>query len=122
MPQIRPNIQNMVKGRSAHNSATFNCGDVVANSLAGWPIENVRDLAQSLGIDPTAYDHLNNGHQRMILGQRFRKLVKTQNQAHGSDPSLPTGEAWFAEKAQDYAPEEVEEVEEVEETAPVEAA
>lgn len=54
---------------SVHN------GDVVAAMLTGLSLEQLYMVAASLGISGD-YAHLNNGMQRMNVGNRIRKLVK----------------------------------------------
>lgn len=54
---------------SVHN------GDVVAAMLTGLSLKQLYVVASSVGIS-TDYGHLNNGMQRMNLGNRIRKLVK----------------------------------------------
>ena len=114
--RIAPNIETMHKSRSASGSATFNCGDAVATALEGWPLENVRALAEYLELNPEKYDHLNPGHQRMVLGGRFRKLVRDQDKAHAQDDKAQEGWLWFQETAAQFAPPPEEEEAEEEET------
>lgn len=127
MGMINPNIQNMQKGKTASGGASFNCGDLVASTLNGWPLENVRNLASDMGVDVSKYDHLNNGQQRMILGGCFRKKVKCQDAAvakfdaqtaaHKNDPEKnkapegkrpAPGDEWFTGLAGRWAPPENE--------------
>jgi hypothetical protein len=81
-------------------------------ALEGWPLENVRALATYLDLNPEKYDHLNPGHQRMVLGGRFRKLVRDQDKAHDQDEKAQEGGLWFQETAAQFAPPPPEAVEE----------
>ena len=66
---IRPNIANMVKtaGGSYHKD------DFVGNALAGLTLDQVKNISSEIGLDPSKYEHLNNGQQRMTLGSQIRK-------------------------------------------------
>ena len=54
---IRPNIANMVKtaGGSYHKD------DFVGNALAGLTLDQVKNISSEIGLDPSKYEHLNNG-------------------------------------------------------------
>jgi hypothetical protein len=73
---IRPNIANMVKtpGGSYHKD------DFVGNALAGLTLDQVKNIASEIGLDPSKYEHLNNGQQRMTLGSQIRKAA-AENEA-----------------------------------------
>jgi colicin import membrane protein len=103
MAIIKPSTESMVKGKSASGSPSFNNGDVVAEGLQGQPIEVAYAVATEFGLDVEGkYDHLNPGHQRMVLGSRIRKAIKDQNKARNLDAeanngmsSMPFGEDLF---------------------------
>ena len=95
MAMITPKVTNMRQGHAASGSPSFNCGDIIAEALIGWPVERVRALAEKMDIDAERYEHLNHGHQRMILGQMFRKRLRDQDRAHRQDAGAKTGDDWF---------------------------
>lgn len=99
MALIKPNTEGMQKGRSAAGAPTFNSGDIVAEALQGQPLEVAYKVAAELGLEVRGkYDHLNPGHQRMVLGTRMRKVVKDQEKARatdGPDSQIQSGEEKF---------------------------
>jgi hypothetical protein len=117
MAKITPKTKDMHKGVTASGAVSLNCGDLVAQTLEGWPLGNVKDLADHLGIDPAKYDHLNPGQQRMILGSMIRKKVRDQEKAHEQDNSAVSGADWLTSKAANFAPPKEDEAEEAEEAA-----
>ena len=96
---IRPKVDNMNRTKSASGSPTYASDDFVADTLSGWPLDNVRGLATALNIDVSNYDHLNAGHQRMVLGNMFRKRVRDRENIEEG-----TGVSWFSELASEHAP------------------
>lgn len=105
MNRIAPDVSHMAKGVSHTGSATFNCGDVVATTLLGWPLDCVRDMASFLDIDVTRYDHLNPGHQRMVIGNAFRKMVSDRDKAYDAKTENTDGEVWFNGVADQFRPD-----------------
>jgi hypothetical protein len=69
--RIRPNVANMVKS----SGGSFHKDDFIGNALAGLNLEQVKTIAADLGLDPSKYSHLNNGQQRMALGNSLRKMA-----------------------------------------------
>lgn len=69
--------ENMVRTKSASGGISFHCGDAVAQALAGLALHHVKTLAsEALGIDTSKYEHLNNGQQRMTLGNVIRNMTR----------------------------------------------
>lgn len=103
MAIIKPSTENMTKGKSANGSPSFNNGDIVAEGLQGQPLEVAYAIANEFGLDVNGkYDHLNPGHQRMVLGSRLRKAIKDQEKARTLDAeannglsNMPSGEDLF---------------------------
>jgi hypothetical protein len=102
---IRPKVESMSQTKSASGSTTHSKGDFVSDTLEAWPLYNVRNLATSIGIDVSKYDHLNPGHQRMILGNMFRKRINDREKLDEG-----SGAEWFGAIAANHAPEFEEEV------------
>ncbi len=50
-------------------------GDLVATSLKGVPLTELRSVAEKAGIE-WRWDHLNPGMQRMNVGNRIRAVLK----------------------------------------------
>lgn len=62
---------------------TYDCGDEVAQMLRGLDIADIAGvLANAIDGDKheimQRYEHLNNGQQRMVIGNRLRKVIKEQ--------------------------------------------
>lgn len=104
MAKITPKTKDMHKGVTASGAVSLNCGDLVAQTLEGWPLDNVKDFADHIGINANKYDHLNPGQQRMILGSMIRKKVRDQDKAHEQDSNATPGDAWLQAEAADFAP------------------
>lgn len=76
MSLIRPNTENYTAARAASGSKSMHNGDAVAQALVGLTIEEVKILAESMGVeDVNKYDKLNVGQIRMNLGNRIRGRV-----------------------------------------------
>lgn len=84
---IRPNIANMVKTPGG----SFHKDDFIGNALAGLSLSQVQQVAVAVGLDPSKYSHLNNGQQRMTLGNQLRKKAGVPD-ANG-DLTTETSEA-----------------------------
>lgn len=76
-PTIRPNTENMVKTASG----SFHKNDFIGNTLAGLTLDQVKAVADELGFDHSKYSALNNGQQRMSIGNALRKIVKDYDHA-----------------------------------------
>jgi hypothetical protein len=74
--RITPNVANMVKTNGSQHK-----DDVVGNALAGLKIDEVKEIAEEMGLDSAKYDHLNVGQQRMNLGNGLRRLAKSEEGA-----------------------------------------
>lgn len=72
---IRPNLDNYVTAKSGSGKRTHRIDDLTARTLDGKTIEEVRAGAKALGIDADKWYHLNNGQQRMLIGNAIRKLL-----------------------------------------------
>jgi len=105
MSTISPDVSRMRKGVTHSGSASFNCGDTVASTLEGWPLVNVQELAKYLDVDVNKYEHLNNGQQRMVLGARFRKMVRDQDKEADKDDGAMSGDTWFKQTAEQFKPD-----------------
>lgn len=67
--------------RTSKGRKSYDKGDQVATDLRGKDLDYVYEYtAKKLGTSAqslrTAYGHLNNGQQRMCLGNRVRKILK----------------------------------------------
>lgn len=69
---------DMVRTKSASGSVSFHCGDPVAKALNGASLELVKKLAADCGIDPSKYEHLNVGQQRMTIGNVLRNMLRRE--------------------------------------------
>lgn len=80
---IRPDTSNYKTGRAASGAKTMNNGDPVAVALEGLNLDEVKEVAEAMGIeDVNKYDHLNVGQRRMALGNRIRgrrKAIEVAN-------------------------------------------
>jgi hypothetical protein len=122
MAKITPKTKDMHKGVTASGAVSLNCGDLVAVTLEGWPLDSVKDFAQRLGIDPDKYEHLNPGQQRMIIGGMIRKKVRDQDKAHAQDGAATPGDVWLLAEAAPFAPVKEEEAGEAGEAGEAEEA
>lgn len=82
--KIRPNIANMVKAPGG----SFHKNDFVGNTLSGLTLDQVKEIAAAIGLNVDKYGHLNNGQQRMTLGNQIRKLTNGET----GDANLATVE------------------------------
>lgn len=83
---VRPNTENYQTARSASGSKSQHNGDPVAQALEGATLDETYGLAaEALETDVKAltekYGHLNDGMQRMNLGNRLRGVVGKMNKA-----------------------------------------
>ena len=70
-PTIRPDISKMVKTKSG----SYHKDDFIGHALDGLTLDQVKEIASGVGLDPSKYAHLNNGQQRMTLGSSLRKMT-----------------------------------------------
>jgi hypothetical protein len=97
MAKIKPNSENMVMGKSYSGTRSFNCGDEVAEALAGLTPDDLTEVAIRSGIDHTKYGSLNPGHRRMVIGAALRKRVRDMDNLHEKAPDdVISGSAWLA--------------------------
>lgn len=68
---IRPDVSKMVKT----GSGSYHKDDFLGNTLAGLSVEQVKQIAEQVGVEVGKYAHLNPGQQRMNIGNTLRKLV-----------------------------------------------
>ena len=75
---IRANIEKYQRAKAASGAMSQHNGDVVAQTLAGLPLESVLAIANKMtSTDLSAkYTHLNVGQQRMNLGNRIRGAAR----------------------------------------------
>lgn len=98
--------------KSASGSQSRHTGDTVATGLAGLTLDEVYALAaELLEVDVKElrekYDHLNDGMQRMNLGNRMRGEIGKINRQCDKDkaakkPVGPSGESIFEEFVAPY--------------------
>lgn len=72
---IRPNLDNYVTSKSGSGKRTHRIDDLTARTLDGKSLEEVVSGAKALGIDTGRWAHLNNGQQRMLIGNAIRKML-----------------------------------------------
>lgn len=72
---IRPNLDNYVRAKSGNGKRTHRIDDLTARSLDGKTLEEVVAGGKALGIDVGKWEHLNNGQQRMLIGNAIRKML-----------------------------------------------
>lgn len=80
---IRANTEKYQRAKAASGAMSQHNGDVVAQTLAGLPLESVLAIANKMtSTDLSAkYTHLNVGQQRMNLGNRIRGAVSKINKS-----------------------------------------
>ena len=77
---IRPDLDRYVRAKSGSGKRTHRIDDLTARTLDGKTLEEVKKGADLLGIDHPKWNHLNNGQQRMLIGNAIRKrLSDTKN-------------------------------------------
>ena len=77
---IKPNTEKWAKtDGKAHTD------DFIGHTLAGLTLDQVKHVAEKVGVDHHKYDHLNVGQQRMNLGNRLRTLVKPNDKGTHED-------------------------------------
>ncbi len=74
--RIQLPVDAMKRVKSVSGGVSFHCGDDVAEKLNGLPLDHVKSVASTLGIDTGKYDHLNPGQQRMNIGNLIRAHVR----------------------------------------------
>ena len=88
--------------RSAAGKKSLNNGDPVAEVLDGLSLDAVHALGKKLLKEDTAekYQHLNDGMQRMNVGNRLRKFVKSGEEGEDNLGQLQDAAAPFHTKAE----------------------
>ena len=81
---VKPDTSGYTNSRSASGAKTLHNGDPVAVGLAGATLEEAYSLAEEALETPVKdlkakYGHLNDGMQRMNLGNRLRGVVNKMN-------------------------------------------
>ena len=77
MSLIRPNTEKYISTRTAAGTKSMSNGDPVAKALEGLNNDEVKEIAEQMGVeDVNKYDHLNPGQVRMNLGNRIRGRAK----------------------------------------------
>lgn len=73
---IRPKLENYVKAKSASGKRSHRTDDFVARTLAnGKSLEEIKSAARHVGIDVDKWSELNIGQQRMLIGNKLRRLL-----------------------------------------------
>lgn len=73
--RIRPDLGRYVPAKSGNGKRTQRTDDFVARSLDGKTLDQVKANAASLGINVEKWAHLNNGQQRMLIGNAMRTAM-----------------------------------------------
>lgn len=74
--RIQLPVDGMKRVKSVSGGVSFHCGDAVAEKLTGLPLDHVKSVAATLGIETEKYGHLNPGQQRMNIGNLIRSHVR----------------------------------------------
>lgn len=115
---IRPDLSKYVRAKSGSGKRTQRTDDFVARTLDGKTLHEVLNGAGQLGIDTGKWSHLNNGQQRMLVGNALRHLLtakkdpitEAQISAVFGDPTAPyDADAAAAAKAEQVESEGGEE-------------
>lgn len=86
----------MVAGKSYSGTKSFNCGDLVAEALAGLTPDVIAEIATRAGMDAAKYNHLNPGHRRMVIGTALRKRIRDMDALHEKSPDdVISGADWL---------------------------
>jgi len=85
--RIRPNLKRYVRDKSGRGKRTHRTDDFVARTLAGKNLDEIKQGATLLGIDHNKWSLLNDGQQRMLIGNKIRHLL------YGvKDPTISEGD------------------------------
>ena len=85
MSLIQPDLTKYTTSRAASGSKSLHNGDIIAIALLGMTVDEVKEVADSMGVEDTnKYDALNIGQQRMNLGNRIRGRVSAINKANAA--------------------------------------
>lgn len=112
--KIKIDTEGYVKGKNASGSTTYHNGDTVATALQAMNLAETYAVAAGI-LDVSEdelqakYGHLNNGQQRMNLGNRIRGAISKIDKANAStiakleegaeQPSLESGAEAFGRVA-----------------------
>ena len=82
----RADYQKTVTGKGKNAIRSIDCGDDLAEGLRTLPLDKVYSKAsKALGVTAKSlkekYGHLNNGMQRMNLGNRLRAALRREAEA-----------------------------------------
>lgn len=80
--RIKPNTETYVNGHAA---------DFIGHALEGLTLDQVKQVAEKVGVDHAKYAHLNGGQQRMNIGNRLRTEAK-KDEAKAEDITIITDE------------------------------
>lgn len=94
--RIKPDLSKYVSGVSGSGKKTKRSDDDVAQALDGFTIAEVYAVASQMADTSvrdlqSKYGHLNDGMQRMNLGNRIRGAVAKLDKAHEKDKAVVTG-------------------------------
>lgn len=96
---IKPDLDGYTKTRAASGKPSrIRAGDPVAEGMVGFTLDDVYDVADSLGVEikDGQYDHLNDGMQRMCVGNKIRGWITRTNRENeaaeaNEDPKVKPG-------------------------------
>lgn len=94
--------------RSASGKKSLHNGDPIAEALEGLPLESIHKIGTKLLKEDTEekYGHLNQGMQRMNVGNRLRKFANESEENLGKLQDTAAPEHSKAEKAREKAEKE----------------
>lgn len=85
MSLIQPNTENYTNTRTAGGKRSQHNGSPVAIALAGMTVDEIKDVAEAMGIeDVDKYDKLNAGQVRMNLGNVIRGQISRIDKANAA--------------------------------------
>lgn len=95
---IRPNLKNYVPAKSSAGKRSHRIDDLTARCLDGKSLEQIKTGADLLGIDHGKWSHLNNGQQRMLIGNKVRAMLSAKKDPITEDAVIQA----FGEPAAPY--------------------
>lgn len=100
---IRPDLNRYVRAKSGNGKRTHRTDDFVARTLDGKTLDQIKEGAALLGIDHEKWSGLNNGQQRMLIGNAIRNRLTAKKEPLAesvvTDVFGPPAEPYDAEKA-----------------------
>lgn len=77
---IRPDLNRYVRAKSGNGKRTHRTDDFVARTLDGKTLDQIKEGAALLGIDHEKWSGLNNGQQRMLIGNAIRNRLTAKKE------------------------------------------